>query len=347
MLTVAKPGTFCVSVHQEDIRCAGAKPYIDLGVSVLKPNPVYGTFELVKGTGNSVERQNETGEFNLPPGKYIVVPTTTGIKLRDSLEAAAATDAGAGAGRAEGAVELTVKNEAGEVEFSPQVVAAYTELFHRLDVDGDQFLNKAELDQYMMRTEGSPIQDSAYHWLLHNFESREATGLSLAGFLKSQLFVFRHTGCDEGKLRNEFKILGFNADLRLDSGRGAVLCVHGTVDYTLVMAPFDHEAYEEAIELPAISHGSLSEFEDGKIQMYKFRSGYGGVCFVVRNNHTAPLVFVLDCSESKNVVSHRSSLNHQETIPPNEAKVLHHLCPKASDGGSWSWAYSASYMWDE
>ena len=85
----------------------------------------------------------------------------------------------------------------------------------------------------------------------------------------------------------------------------------------------------------------------GKINLYRYRSGYGGVSFLVENKHTAPLVFILDCSESKNVVSHRPSLKHQQTIPPGEAKIMHHLLPDSSEVGAWSWAYSASYMFDE
>ena len=53
------------------------------------------------------------------------------------------------------------------------MVKAYSELFERMDLDGDGFLNKSELDQYMMRTEGAPVQDTAFHWLKHKFESKE------------------------------------------------------------------------------------------------------------------------------------------------------------------------------
>jgi Ca2+-binding EF-hand superfamily protein len=53
------------------------------------------------------------------------------------------------------------------------VVNAYSELFDRMDLDNDGYLNKSELDQYMMRTEGAPVQDTAYHWLLHKFEGKE------------------------------------------------------------------------------------------------------------------------------------------------------------------------------
>jgi hypothetical protein len=40
-LSVTAPGTFIVSVHQEDVRCANAKPYIDFGVSVLKCERIF------------------------------------------------------------------------------------------------------------------------------------------------------------------------------------------------------------------------------------------------------------------------------------------------------------------
>ena len=53
------------------------------------------------------------------------------------------------------------------------MVKAYSELFERMDLDGDGFLNKSELDQYMMRTEGAPVQDTAFQWLKHKFESKE------------------------------------------------------------------------------------------------------------------------------------------------------------------------------
>ena len=91
------------------------------------------------------------------------------------------------------------------------VVTAYSELFDRMDFDNDGFLNKVELDQYMMRTEGATVQDAAFHWLLHKFEGKDAVGLSKNAFLRAQQFVFQHTGADEEKLRNEFRILGYSA----------------------------------------------------------------------------------------------------------------------------------------
>jgi hypothetical protein len=42
-VTLTEPGTFVMTVHQEDERCTGARAYIDVGVSVLRHNEETGT----------------------------------------------------------------------------------------------------------------------------------------------------------------------------------------------------------------------------------------------------------------------------------------------------------------
>lgn len=138
--------------------------------------------------GITVERQNQTEIFQLSAGNYLVIPTTTGLKLKqyqENLNIAKTTA---------NAKSLITKNKKGEVIFTDIVIHAYTELFTRMDHDSDGHLSKQELDQFMMRTEGAPLEDTAYQWLLHNFESKDAPGLSLRGFLQAQLFVFNHAG---------------------------------------------------------------------------------------------------------------------------------------------------------
>ena len=75
------------------------------------------------------------------------------------------------------------------------------------------------------------------------------------------------------------------------------------------------------------------------------KSGFSGVSYVVKNNHESQsLIFTQDCSVGNNIISHRCDLKATVNIPPNEAKVLHHLAPKTCIGG-WQSGYSASYEW--
>lgn len=66
--------------------------------------------------------------------------------------------------------------------------------------------------------------------------------------------------------------------------------------------------------------------------------------FAVENYSSEPLEFTLDCSESKNVMSHRGSLVAVQIIPPKETKVMHHLMP-SNAFSAWSWSYKASMSW--
>ena len=180
-------------------------------------------------------------------------------------------------------------------------------------------------------------------------QKNTVTGISKVGFIRIRQFLFQNSGADETKLRTEFAALGYNASMqRSPSIRSAVLSVHATVDFTLIPTAFDAGAYEEAVELPIKAFGECNSFEEGKICLYRYRSGYCGISFLVENNHpTDSLDFMLDCSSSKNVVSHHPSLKHKQTIPPGEAKVLHHLLPDNSeDGVGWSWGYSATYIFN-
>lgn len=350
----------CVAtVHQQDTRIEGALPYIDIGVSILKADPTYGTFTLVAGSGNCTDRQHGTEEITLEPGKYLVIPTTSGAKLKQSIESRRLSDEARQLPRGKPRVPLTIRRAGGtEVEFSDAVINAYTELFTRMDCDHDGFLSKVEIDQYMLRTEGAAIEEAAFQWLVNTFEPSvsqtlvngstghsSSLGLSLPAFLRAQIHVFRTGGQDEDKLWQEMRLLGYNEDLQLVNCRAASVVVHCTTsNFNLEAIPHDEHAALEAQELVVKHLGEVSTFEDGKIKLYKHRTGTGGVTLMVENNHFISLVFALDCTQSENVISHRGDLVHEETIAPNKRVIMHVLMPeKAQD--SWAWAYSASYMW--
>jgi hypothetical protein len=120
VLSVAQKSEFIVTVHQQDVRIEGSKDYIDIGVSVMKANEKYGTFTLMAGTGNTVERQSGTELFELPAGKYLVVPTTTGIKLKESLanDKAGKDPATTAKNAAASLVPLVRENDSGDMVFT-------------------------------------------------------------------------------------------------------------------------------------------------------------------------------------------------------------------------------------
>ena len=87
-LTVTDPSSeFFITVHQQDKRAIGSPLYYDFGVTVLQETGK-GKFDYLKGTGNTVERQQqlEIRLGSMPAGNYLIVPTSTGCKVEQEKE---------------------------------------------------------------------------------------------------------------------------------------------------------------------------------------------------------------------------------------------------------------------
>ena len=126
----------------------------------------------------------------------------------------------------------------------------------------------------------------------------------------------------------------------------ATVVVHSDRAHNLETKPFNADAFEEAIELPIMKYGAAKNLDAaGHVVLYTRKSGFNGVSYVIKNNHTKTLKFTQDCSVGKNIVSHRGTLVYEETITPGEAKVLHHIMPDNNAKG-WQSGFSASYDWE-
>lgn len=120
--------------------------------------------------------------------------------------------------------------------------------------------------------------------------------------------------------------------------------IHSTFHHKLETKPYNPEAFEEAIELPILKFGVKRVLDVNKITLFTRKSGFSGVSYIIKNEHSRTLKFTQDCSVGKNIVSHRGALSFEETIPPGEAKVLHHIMPDNRMSG-WQSGFSASYDW--
>ena len=210
------------SMHQQDIRHVTAKPYIDFGVTVLQLNASTGKYTLVTSSGNSADRQNQTKEMSLPAGQYLVIPTSTGCRLswqyekhterciRETCDCIGTIDA-----KKHGNPYVTVTNyDDGHENFIPSIVMVLTEIFVRFDYDEDGVLNRQELSQFLQLTEGwnsdVMVPDDAFEWFLTTFantatlgDTNECMGLSLSGFIASQLYAYVEGGRNAGALFRE------------------------------------------------------------------------------------------------------------------------------------------------
>ncbi len=182
--------------------------------------------------------------------------------------------------------------------------------------------------------------------IISTFDS-STLGLSLTGFI--QAFSGEHENCFHGRISRAHKqdvlmrdllAIGYDDDLNLIGSRGVVMSIHSEEDITCKTVAFDAKIFEEAIELPIIATGTVSQFDH--VKLYTKENGYAGCSFVVKNELCdASVRFTMDVS-GKNIMSHRGFLKATIDVPPNEAKVIHHLMPE-SDSGAWSYKCAMSY----
>lgn len=394
ILSVTSVAHVHISLHQEDKRCRGAKPYIDLGVSLLRVDAT-GEFDLLAATGLQVERQVQTDEVFLAPGQYLLVPTTSGHRLQRQFLAhqahraslllkagCSATvddqaldsmhDCDGGHGGADGGIFSSLHATAmddvilSSVELqraqreplvclsaascgrtwvlSKRFEQALSEIFERFDMNADGMLTKADMNRYVAATEGLPLDDVAFDWLVANFthdmtfqgEQVVKGLLSVDAFIESQAYaveklIFGSSSADGGgdgsegasalalseddvderlaSVRVELERLGYDANtLELVRGRALGLVVHSDVPFSLCAHPCEPYALEEAVELPIAQLGQRVELDQGRILLFIHASGFSCVSFLVCNNNDKGLVIELDCSSSINAVSNRDAL---------------------------------------
>ena len=236
---------------------------------------------------------------------------------------------------------LSVSN--GEEKFNESVVNAYTELFHRLDIDNDGFLNREELEYFITLLEGTKyvLHEDDYQWFLNKFHS-DIRGLSRRGFIDCQLLAFRENRGTASELLKELHALGFRqmyktqcaCNLHCVTSRRAGIVLHTSSPHDLKARPPDGHLSELAVELALTTYGvkhvlsccTMYASSGGKTSnLISSPSGNKGISFIVTNTCTTSLRFSLDCTGSVNILSHRGLLQWVEEIPAGRSKVLHHL----------------------
>lgn len=331
-LNVETAGTYIFSIHQEDIRCAGSLPYIDAGITVLRENKDK-TLTFVSGSGIDISRQHQSDEVTLSPGKYLVVPVTTGCKIlvKPSVPTSAP--------KSPKEWIRTIKKVSGvEQMFSSALCETLEEIHARIDLDGKGVLEENEFLAYMKHVEATIPAKT----LIDNFYEDQKSGLTSAGFIRSYLSMYQRGLITMGELQKHIFAMGYDEQLQFRSGRGAVVVIHGSSPHTLATVPFNADVYAKALCLPVIALGKEDWMKFGA-KLYELKSGYNGNSFAVSNSDPKrTLQFTLDCSGSTNLLSHRGHLNHTENIPPLESRILHHLIPD-DDTEGWTITMAMKY----
>jgi hypothetical protein len=139
--------------------------------------------------------------------------------------------------------------------------------------------------------------------------------------------------------------MGYDENLNLISCRGCVLSLHCDTSTLSPLTPisFNPQAYEEAMEGSILLTGKQKTYPKDQFVIYTQRNGYAGVSIVGKNLQKGTNLLLTMVVSGKNVMSHQGSLEVTVTIPPLEAKVIHHLFPEVEPGG-WNYKTAVSFQ---
>lgn len=186
-------------------RSAFSDTCIDVRLSVLKyvhgSPPQY----ILIATTSLNEMQGQSDKMSLDAGQYFIIVTSTGCHMRQYmadlcvLSIPTCPHRTKQNSRTEGSIpgvcrssSSILRGGAEVVElFAPSIAAAYSHLFHRLDIDNDSHLSRSELEGFICLLEGKYVlSDDMYKWFLNTFDST-SRGLTEKGFLDLQFQTFK------------------------------------------------------------------------------------------------------------------------------------------------------------
>ncbi|KAJ3286271.1 hypothetical protein HK104_009119 [Borealophlyctis nickersoniae] len=101
----------------------------------------------------------------------------------------------------------------GEDQFTPDAQAALLEIFARFDKDKDGALNRAELDEFAIASNGEKFDEASVRELLEAFDNQDGK-LTKDGFL--DMFHLQ-TLSEEEETRKDLLKHGYNEKLELTS----------------------------------------------------------------------------------------------------------------------------------
>ena len=280
-------------------------------------------------------------EVSLAAGKYVIVPSSSGMKLSSVLSPSSSS------GSTQSTRPMTLANDDGTLK--PQTLEALGIVFKRLDEDMDGVLDQSELNQFMLMSEGTPMEPEVYGWLTATFDCDSNGSLTAKGFISLYEHMFRASGKDEAVLWRDLRFMGFDNRLELVGAREYILSIHTHEDCQLqvVKCSFDREANTQASIMSVCDFGDRILLDnDGFVVLYRRRSGYWGMSFGIENLSTYTMQFTMDYSKSENVECSaldgtRLGFHVSATVRPGEFKVLNHLLPKAHK--PWTWVYKAAW----
>lgn len=269
-------------------------------------------------TENKDNRGRYSLRCSLSQGSYLLVPFTTGCRLKPRRDVPTKE------------VKLISKDREGKINITRAFRKALEEIFDMADLDSNGLLSREEFNWYNLRTSGEDIADDEWQVVEDNIELEQGE-ITRAGFIKLNEMEADDNEGDTDDLWITLTGMGFNKSLLIDEACPFMLKVHTQDCYDPELRVITLENSRDKINAAlcdfAISKGEPSKVKGMKdLMVYQYVNDHRGI-IVVENKSKSRVKVELDCSKRHNLVSHTGSLVNTVTVPGQSAVVGHHILP--------------------
>lgn len=280
------------------------------------------------------EHRNEDGQYylraNLEAGRYVLLPFTSGCRLRKTNRNAS-----------ENKMQLVEKSKSSsgnlQIQLTNDYKTALEKMFYLVDLDGNGRLNRQEFTLFQWRTCGEEVQDDEWAALEATFELEEGE-LTVNGFIDAHLLEAENNNGNEEELWTTLQAMGFNSRLQLvDACPFLVQVYTEEPDATLCVSALKQGGalLEKAICRSLIDRGRSSKVRNlNDLIMYTLISQHHATIAVHNKAHSTVSVR-LDCHLSQNCCSHRGSMDFTLECLPKSMMIGHHLMPLTDNDAPW------------
>ena len=338
ILDVEKDVEAWITMHQASNRAKVQSQFgmVDMGFTLLELN-ASGEYVPVEGgyTGCAVARE-QMARVILSPGHYVLVPVSTGTKFFARTSRKTRDDASKG-------MRWGKEWEKNFVSLSQSIHKCLEEMFDRLDGDMDGLLSKQELDEFMLMSEGKPLDDETYQWLQQNF-TFDNGGLTCSGFVSLYNYMLDACNGDNRVLAKDLEFMGYDEKLQLKNAATFVFSIHyiSAADLNVTKVDFDKDAFDAGLELPIVRYGKSESLGATGLQLHSLKARGGwGISFVVTSATDRTYIASIDCHGSVNVDYHGGKMERHVSMMQGERRVIQHLMPIVES--PWSWSYRMSW----
>ncbi|CAL4084002.1 unnamed protein product [Meganyctiphanes norvegica] len=259
----------------------------------------------------------------LKEGHYLIIPYTSGCRLGERLK------------EPEDAMELVEKNE--KVKLTKEFRKVLEEIFQQVDLDGNGRLNRQEFNLYNWRTSGEEVQDDEWEVVHHNFDV-EDDELTLAGFLALHQLEAEDNGGEADDLWMSLEAMGYNRLGAQDQAAPFSLSVHSSVcEPTLFVSGLKSGGLllDKAVVRSIMENSEAVKIKN-MMDLIKYEYvGENRAGIVIQNKAHSKVTIKVDCSNSKNIVTNRPTLNWTVEVAGKSAIVAHQLIPD-NENEEWS-----------